>query len=264
GQGLRSQPMNLDYRLKELQLQKTAVEALLKAAPERAAEWRGPLSLLAGNWMREADYSRQFDRSSGLGPRIRRDPFGNIFFVHDDEPMPMHMMMNQPNRPQPLRAGDVLQARPGDAWVARVDDGTRPQLVLMFAQLFLKVGEEDKAFPNIEQLAGTHPTKARELVNEFLRVWTRNHDPNEARRYTGAHMYMYGFERRAESIPLTRSKQERNLVELAGWVKRLRGLPCGEPDEELLARAFTTCHSSAEVYRLEAIETVFGPLGGLK
>jgi hypothetical protein len=29
-------------------------------------------------------------------------------------------------------------------------------------------------------------------------------------------------------------------------------------------RAFTACHSSAEVYRTEAIESVFGPLGGLK
>ncbi len=263
-QGLQTQPMNLDYRLKQLQLQKTAVEALLKAAPERATEWQEQLTLLAGNWLKEADYSRQFDRSSGMGPRIRRDPFGNIFYVNDDDPMPMHMMMNQPNRPQPLRAADVLQARPADAWTARVDDGLKAQLALLFAQLYLKVGEEEKAFPNIEQLAGTHPTKARDLVNEFLRVWTRNHDPNEARRHTNMYMYMYGFERRADGIPLTRSKQERNLVELSGWVKRLRGLPCGEPDEELLAKAFTTCHSSAEVYRLEAIETVFGPLGGLK
>src|SRR5205823_10603901 len=60
------------------------------------------------------------------------------------------------------------------------------------------------------------------------------------------------------------SKQERNLVELAGWVERLRKLPLGDPDEELLAKAFTACHSSAEVYRKEAIETVFGPIGGLK
>jgi len=34
-----------------------------------------------------------------------------------------------------------------------------------------------------------------------------------------------GFERKAESIPLTRSKQNRNLDELAGWVKKLRALP---------------------------------------
>src|SRR5262249_32865937 len=38
----------------------------------------------------------------------------------------------------------------------------------------------------------------------------------------------------------------------------------GEPDEELLAKAFTSCHSTAEVYRAEAIEKVFGPIGSLK
>ncbi|HXG08634.1 MAG TPA: hypothetical protein VNK04_02500 [Gemmataceae bacterium] len=263
-QGLQTQPMNTDYRLKELQLQKTAVEALLKAAPDRAAQWRGTLTLLAGCWMREAEFSRQFDRSSGLGPRLRRDMYGNLFYVNDDDPMAQQMMMRQPNMPQAIRTGDLLQTRPGDAWVTCVDDGLKAPLAIAFAQLYLKVGEEDKAFPFIEQLAGTHPDRARELVNEFLRVWTRNHDPNEARRYTNMYMFMYGFERRAESIPLTRSKQERNLVELAGWVERLRRLPCGEPDEELLAKAFTTCHSSAEVYRLEAIEKVFGPIGGLK
>jgi hypothetical protein len=47
---------------------------------------------------------------------------------------------------------------------------------------------------------------------------------------------------------------------LAGWVQRLRKLPFREPDEELLTKAFTSSHSSAEVYRLEAIETVFGAI----
>ena len=68
----------------------------------------------------------------------------------------------------------------------------------------------------------THPAKAKELAEEFVRVWTRNHDPNAERNRTNPYMYMFGFERKAESIPLTRSKQERNLRELAGWVKRLR------------------------------------------
>ncbi len=73
-------------------------------------------------------------------------------------------------------------------------------------------------------------------------------------------MYIYGFERKAESIPLTRSKQERNLSELAGWVRRIKALPIGDVDETLLTRAFTASHSSAEVYRLEAIEDVFGSI----
>jgi hypothetical protein len=77
-------------------------------------------------------------------------------------------------------------------------------------------------------------------------------------------MYLYGWETRSETIPLTRSKQERNLVELASWVKRLRGLNVGELDEKQLSAAFTSCHSSAEVYRLEALEKVFGSIDVLK
>ena len=47
-------------------------------------------------------------------------------------------------------------------------------------------------------------------------------------------------------------------------VVRLRTLPLEGLDEQLLASAFTTCHSSAEVYRVEAIEKVFGSLDNLE
>jgi hypothetical protein len=77
-------------------------------------------------------------------------------------------------------------------------------------------------------------------------------------------MFMFGFERKAESIPLTRSKQERNLRELADWVRKLHALPISPVDEKLLAQAFTTSHSTAEVYRLEAIDSVFGSTHDLK
>ena len=37
-----------------------------------------------------------------------------------------------------------------------------------------------------------------------------------------------------------------------------------ELDERLLSNAFTTCHSSAEVYDLDRVKSVFGDLGNLK
>ena len=79
------------------------------------------------------------------------------------------------------------------------EEGLRPKLANVFAQLYLKANEEAKAFPYIEQLARTHPLKARELVNEFLTVWTRNHDPNDNRRRMNPWMYYYGFMARADS-----------------------------------------------------------------
>ncbi|HEY8503399.1 MAG TPA: hypothetical protein VIL46_02375, partial [Gemmataceae bacterium] len=264
-QGVQRAPRDASGRLKALQLQKTAVDALLEASPGRAAEWANTLTLLASNWLNEAECSRLFDTSTSLGPRMHRDVYGNIYFVNPGgAPGPVMGAVPQQNRPEAIPTGELLEAAPAGAWLERTDPGVRPKLEVSLAQLYLKANEEDAAFPFIEGLARSHPDKARELADEFLRVWARNHDPNAARSYTNPYMFMYGFEQRAQGIPLTRSKQERNLEELAGWVARLKKLPIPGPDEELLARAFTACHSSAEVYRLEAIEKVFGPIGSLK
>lgn len=255
-QGLQNQSANPSMRLTSLKLQTTAVEALLTSAPERAEEWRDTLNLLAANWLREAMLSYQMDTSTQRGPMLQRDSFGNYFYMSNG-------MVSRPrtsNRVRPIPTGELIEIKPSEHWLSLVTASLKPKFDMTFAQLFLKVNEEDAAFPYIEQLATVYPEMAQELVSEFLRVWTQNHDPNSSRNRTNHYMFMYGFERRAESIPLTRSKQERNLKELAGLVKRLRALPLEELDEQLLARAFTTCHSSAEVYRLDAIERVFGSL----
>jgi hypothetical protein len=266
-QGLSTKPFGTDERLNALKLSKTAVEALLKAAPDRAKEWQPALTLLAAGWLKEAEFSHRFDTSSG-GPRLRRDMFGNIFFGDDDDDPRMRMMMMQGQRdmPRPVLIPDVLKAGPDEKWVAAVADSFRPKLADVKARLHLKMNEEDKAFPLIEALAVAQPDEAKELVKEFLRVWTNNHNPNENRNRNRYSWFFFAFEQRAESIPLTRSKQERNLHELADWIARMKKLPggAGDLDDEVVVKAFTACHSSAEVYRTEAIETVFGPLGGLK
>lgn len=265
--GLSTRPHSIDERLNSLKLAQTAVAALMKAAPERAKEWKAALTVLAVGWQREAEFSQRYDRSSGAN-RLRRDYYGNIFFSSgdDDDMQARMMMMQQPNMPRPILVADVIKAAPNAEWVAAVDESLRPKLAEAVARLHLKVNEEDKAFPLIEQLASSQPGEAKELVREFLRVWTRNHDMNASRNENRYSWFFFAFEQRAESIPLTRSKQERNLKELSGWVTRIKKLPAGagELDDEAVVRAFTACHSSAEVYRTEAIESVFGPIGGLK
>ncbi|MGE3818315.1 MAG: hypothetical protein AB7I30_02680 [Isosphaeraceae bacterium] len=261
-QGLQTQPMNPEFRKRSLDLQKTAVEALLKASPERASSWAPRLGLLATSWLAEADFSQRFDTSTSLGPRMSRDVYGNIFYLND--PTSNVNLPRNPNMPRAIPVAEVLEARPGEDWVALLDPALKPRYASACSQLYLKVGEDALAFPFVERLAQTHPEKARSLAEEFIRVWTDNHDPNAQRNRTSPYIYMFGFERKAEGIPLTRSKQERNLVDLSNWVRRLRALPIGDLDESLLARAFTTCHSEAEVYRVEAIESVFGSLDALK
>lgn len=265
--GLATRPHAIEDRLNALKLTQTAVEGLLKAAPDRAKQWQPALTLLALGWQKEAEFSQKFDRTAGGGPRLRRDMYGNIFFGTDDEdPMARMMMMQQPNMPRPILVADVIKAAPNAEWVGAIEETLRPKLAGAVARLHLKANEEAKAFPHIEHLARTQPIEAKELVKEFLRVWTRTHDPNANRNENRYSWFFFAFEQRAESIPLTRSKQVRNLAELTAWVQRIKKLPggAGDLDDEMMVKAFTTCHSSAEVYRTESIEAVFGPLGGLK
>lgn len=253
---LAAQPMDADGRQRLLELQTTAARALLAAAPERAEEWSDELSILAENWLREALVTYQLDDATSRSPRMQRDPWGN-FYYYDGS------FRQGGSAPKPIPTSKVLDLRPGDPWLAHVHDTLRPRCTMLFAQLLLKVSAEAEAFPYIEQVAATHPKQAKELVDEFLRVWAKNHDPNSEQDRIGSYMYFYGFEERASGIPLTRSKQERNLAELEQWVARLRELPV-EIDDDLLTRAFEQAHSSAEIYRLETIERVFGPMDGLE
>ena len=253
-QALQRSWKNADTRVKGLELQTTAVEALLTAAPELADRWKHSLTLLAQNWLREAEISYQFDESTSRQGQLQRDQFGNFFYRNQRQ--------RASSRITPIPTGDLLELRPGTHWLSLIDEGLRAKFSMLSAQLLLKINEEDQAFPYIERLASSHPKLGKELVDEFLRVWTNNHDPNASRNNTGRYMFMYGFERKAESIPLTRSKQERNLQELSRLVDRLKAFPV-KLNEELLATAFTRCHSSAEVYRLSAIENVFGQLEAL-
>src|SRR5262249_18811875 len=82
--GIVANPHDTAFRVQGLQLQKTAVDALLKAAPARADEWKSALTVLASNWLKEADYTRQYDRTTGYGARMRRDMYGNFYFFNPD------------------------------------------------------------------------------------------------------------------------------------------------------------------------------------
>ncbi|MFT7541416.1 MAG: hypothetical protein ACI9K5_002384, partial [Gammaproteobacteria bacterium] len=215
------------------------------------------LGLLAANWLEEAEYSYLHDTSSTRSPMMQQDFYGNVFYSSWNSGR-----VNQ-NIPQAIATGELLEIRPSDEWLAILDRSIRPKYAMQTAQLLLKINEDAEAFPYIEDLATDYPDRATELVNEFLRVWANNHNPNSNQGRTNQYMFMYGYNQRAGGIPLTRSKQERNLAELADWVARLRALPMDGIDEKLLANAFTNAHSSVEVYRIETIQGVFGDLGEL-
>ena len=247
-----SQP---EERLADLQLMREAVDALLEVAPEQAAAWRPTLILLSDSWLREAAYSYENSEQTTMGPVTRRDAFGNIYWED------YSYRYNSYSRPvNPIAPADLLEVRPDGGWRAALPDSLRPKVDQTIAELYLKVNEEKLAFPYIKDLAASNPKKANELARSFMDVWIQNNDPNAARNRSTIYSYSYGYDTRASGIPLTRSKQERNLKDLSEWVARLRGIDGIELDSKLLVRAFIQSHSSAEIYRVETMEEVFGDL----
>ena len=94
----------------------------------------------------------------------------------------------------------------------------------------------------------------------MLQDWGSRNDPNVQRRVVSRGFYPYTGRRQTQGIPLTRAKQKRNLRRLADLLQRLRQLPMKPQDPAAIVQAFTTAHSHAEVYRVEDMEAVFGPI----
>jgi hypothetical protein len=264
-QGITQEPANIQERLKNLQLQSRSVEALLEAVqgqPDSQVEhWKPAVTLLAENWMLEAQVTYDLTKDVKLTPQMRRDRYGNSFFMDDA----MNMGQNPQNNRgplQPIALKDIVATAPNADWQAMIMPSMKPEFMTMMSKLYLKAAEETNAFPYIEQLAAIMPQRAHEQAEEFMRVWIRNHDMNAANNTRG--MYMaYSFQPRSEMIPLTRSQQERNLNELSAWLVRLKALPIEPISESILLDAFMKSHSTAEVYRLEAIERVLGDVKSL-
>jgi hypothetical protein len=238
-------------RLEQLKLQHAAVTTILASDRVDPAAWSGIFAIFADQWAYEAEVTRQKDQSNSRRMVPQYDEWGNLFFARPDTGF-------QGPGVRPIGAGQLLECKPDGKWLETVGAATRNECLLAAARLHLKVKEENLALPVIRALAATDPEQAKSLVRETIKVWTENHNPNEAQNYRSQYMYFYGFNNQSGAIPLTRSKQERNLVELAALVKGIAALDLGESFHTEFADAFISCHSQAEVWRVEAVESVFG------
>ena len=215
------------------------------------------LTLAADIWLREASHSFAMkSQQNSMGARSRRDAYGNIYWYEDSYSYDRYVTV------QPVEPSDLLEVRPDGLWRETLPS-LRPKIDQMIAELYLKVNEEVMAYPYIADLAGPNPKKAEELARTFFEVWLKKNDPNSSRNRASIYNFSYGFNQRASGIPLTRSRQDRNLKDLTRWVGKLREIEGLELDSDLM-RCFTQCHSEAEVYQVEILEEVFGDLESLE
>ncbi len=256
-QGMVQRAYQPDDRLEDMKLLRSAVDALLEIAPERAEDWRETLTLVADTWLREAAHSFEYSQQDSMGMRSSRDSYGNVYwydYSYNYNRVPV----------KPVEPEDLLETRPDGPWRNALPASLRPKIDQTIAELYLKVSEETLAYPYIKDLAASDPKKANDLAKTFIEVWLKNNDPNSSRSRTNIYSYSFGYSVRASGIPLTRSKQDRNLKDLSHWISKLREIEGLELDSDLLVQAFTQSHSEAEIYRVEIMEAVFGDLETLE
>ncbi|MCW1884594.1 hypothetical protein OKA04_07605 [Luteolibacter flavescens] len=238
-------------RLEQLKLQHAAVTTILATKDVDPAAWSGIFTIYAEQWAYEAGVTQVKDQSNTRRMVPQYDEWGNLFYSRPNTGF-------QGPGVRPIGAGELLECKPDEKWLASIQSSSRNECLLAAARLHLKVKEENQALPVIKTLAATDKEQAKALVRETIKVWTENNNPNEGQNYRSQYMYFYGFNNQSGAIPLTRSKQERNLVELAALVKGVSELDLGESFHTEFANAFISCHSQAEVWRVEAVESVFG------
>ena len=248
-------------RFKLLTLQNEAVERLIELAPDKLEPWSPALTLLANNWLAEARTTLDHSKEGGGNSYMNIDMYGNYYWVDEDQ---YNRRWSGQAQPTPISINHILQIIPTKEWQTQISESLISKMRLSTAELKIRGNREDEAFPDIEAIAADDPQQGEQLIEKFLKSWIASHDPNTEKRRRNPYIYYYGFDQKADAIPLTRSKQERNLEDLSGWVQRIKQLDGVEVDEELLSQAFTTCHSSAEVFQFEAVKKVFGNLEDLK
>lgn len=255
---------DVELRQKNLALQKQAVDTLLAVRPPTEACWRAALNLLAQNWVQEARWAKQNYRPQ-FNNGAQFDAYGNIIGYRNYQP---NYNANQ-NPFIPLEP--LLAAAPEGNWQQQLDEGLRPGVLALRADLHLKTEKPDQALPLIATLAATQPEAATDLANSFLRAWATAHgadrnQQNAGRYFVNGVMYFGGnpYGNQSQGIPLTRARQGRNLQELSGVVRRLEGMRLSKLDDDALVAAFAAAHSPAEVFRVEDIEAVFGNRAQIK
>lgn len=240
-----------DERLKMLKLQNRAVEKLLEVSPDKAAQWGNTLSLLAQNWIQEAQIS--IDEAPNASTGMESDRYGNYYWND-----------YRSNAKNPIKIVEILPLLPSAKWQEQISPLMLTDIKVKRTKLHLQTKEYAESFELLEELAKQDKELGHDLAEEFLKVWTNINDPNSSRNRRNSYSYFYGYSEKAESIPLTRSKQDRSLAELSGWVDKIRQLPIEPVEEQLLVNAFVSVHSSAEVYQMDRMESVFGDIKGLK
>lgn len=229
------------------------VTMMLRSPSPGSNPWTEVIELLTGGWLREAELTRVRHRPKR--PRSQAfDPYGNrIYNGEEDDPMMMHRMGNQA---QPIPLESLIPTIPSEPWIALLSPGVQTKTRTVLADLLAKAEDDAGALGQIEALQRIDPAAAGVAADSFLANWAKLHDPNPPSQNTMLYQQYPGMPQ-PQGIALTRSRQVRNLKDLAVAVNRLRKV-VPRLDPANVARAFIIAHGTAEVFRAEDVLAVIG------
>lgn len=174
---------------------------------------------------------------------------------------------NEGRLPTYIETGDLLDSMPSVAWMERVDAGLAERLMGLRVRLAASARLPEDALATVRLAQARRPELAQELAEEFLNAWT---SALEAQRVEGlnqnqAIFFVNGVRQvNPGSAPLTRAHQMRSLAKLADVLQAFGELGLQPMEPEALVEGFAACHSSAEVYQVEDIEKLLGPIDAME
>lgn len=257
---LRARQAKPEQRIKALVVLRRLGKGLLAAAGESLGDWRGALDMMTMTILDEAEFTKQ---ARAMEAEMNRyNPYGG-----------------NENRFKPIPPEQLTALMPDPAWLAAIDPGLAAKLELMVAGTQTTAGDSDGVMSMVKRVVASDPKRALKLAQSLLESWpayVKQGAGPEMDMYAGYSPMMgyspygvgrsypryggYGYRNYSGGIPLTRAKQRRNLEQFHHVLAELSVLKVGPLPAQPLVNAFAASHSDAEVFRMEDVEGVFGPL----
>ncbi len=257
-----------DDRRAALKIQHRVVTVLLGVDKVQIERWQNALNFLTIGWLNEASlvYIEDAESSDDDMEKYIRDQMRP--YMSRIQPGQMSAYRNHfrqqylnnrndnrrnsrnHNNVEALQIADLLATAPTPEWLSLLDISLAQRLRILEGEFVCRSDDRDRAFTLIKDLSVDEPNRAGRLARSIVRGFTaslRSTDDEENNNNS------YGG-----GIPLTRARQNRNLTQLASLLRRIETLNVQEVPAEDVVQAFVTCHSPAEVFRLEDITQVLG------
>lgn len=222
-----------------LRLQKRMIDSLIEV---NKLDNRGPIAdILANYWLGEVakgerkakeirSHNQRFASRIASGMRAPR--------INHKDPGAPSMAVLQETAPKGI-------------WVEKLPTDTKLKLQESRANIYINVENYKDTLEVIREFSAIAPKRGIAITEKMLQEWAKKSNPNN--RVSEQNNYAS-----RKGIPLTRTKQLRNLKQLKWMIAELRKYLKEEINETILVDAFIKSHSNAEIYKLKDIKEVLG------